>query len=243
MLRLVCFILSIIFIGILAIGFTPFDSSETTFKVMGNYGQYAKISRGCEGNVISKEKIPFNEFSVSLAHKPNSIFKLGVNGSYIFSEQQGWHQNIYKYHSYNVSIVQPYIALESKYVGLTAGYLFASDFLPRWEYGELKKSPTGHYWLGKRNGVRLDVSFLHKVPYSNGYYRLGLGGIGNQNTRLWMGISHLPYEGLGFTSELDKLLGDKFSLNTSVRLGSSEGIFEGTFGLGLTYRLHGGNRK
>ncbi len=77
-------------LGVMPFGIIPVsnDSTEANFQLLGGAGQYALISRGCEGQVLEKHKIPFKEYGAAIDYKTASPVRLGVNSAYIFTREQ-----------------------------------------------------------------------------------------------------------------------------------------------------------
>jgi len=69
------------------------DSSVTNLEIAGGVGTYAYITRGCEGQVLEKHKIPFEDFGAGIDHKfYGTPLRLGVR--YFEAHEKDLGQNI-----------------------------------------------------------------------------------------------------------------------------------------------------
>ena len=230
---------SFLLAGIFVVGFYPGDSSKTTISFSGNLGQYAEIQRGCSGNIIKKDKIPIQEADISINRKPVPYFRLGLNGILVNSKRESYYLNdryetIPEFHSYSISLVHPNANLETKYFGLGIGYFWSTDYLPELDW---QNSLTGYLRIGNPRSAFFDISVLHTMPLSSGYFQVGFGKINDPRPNWWVGLGLTPYDALGLSIKLQTHLKDRFYLDSNTRIGVSEGIFEGTLGFGITYKI------
>lgn len=238
---------SLLLLGSLSVGFSPTDRKETNLRITGDAGQYADIRRGCDGSVIEKHETPIRELSASLNHKASNSLCVGADGSLIYSHKKEYrydteqHRSVSRYVSHEVLAIHPHIAVEGRHIGVGAGYLWASDYLPSADQTDLevRTSPTGFLRIGDPRSVYLDASYYHAAPLSPGYIRFGIGTSRDPRTDWWFGLGLGPYDGLGILLETQTRLRPRLCLNALARVGSSEGVAEGALGLGVTYRLGG----
>ena len=242
-------ILLTILIGMMPIhiSMTSQDSTEANIKIVGGYGQYAEIHRGCSGNVLDKDRVPIQEIGMSVDYKTKSPFRLGLNVNYLRTkeEQDFWQYNNYEeqyiniWQSVDILMVNPFINIESKYVALGGGYLWANKTIPTIDN---KEFGSGYLRIGNIESTYFDVSLFHSVPaFSESVFKLGLGFNQNPEFKWWIGLGGIPQDNIGFIFRADIQIQKHFFLDPFFRLGSSEGISEIAFGLGLKYRLTGGN--
>ncbi|MFX0139897.1 MAG: hypothetical protein ACFFDN_40020 [Candidatus Hodarchaeota archaeon] len=235
------------------IAITSKDSTETNFRVTGGLGQYAHISRGCAGNVLEKEKIPFNEIGVSIDHKTKSPFRLGLNSSYIFTRQPGELVDAYHpVHGYSrrwshdnppigIFTVNPFINAEWKYFAIGGGYFGSTRELDVPYEEKFFHFFSGYIRIGNIRKFYVDGYLFHTTHiYSNNFIGLGLGFRLNPNVGWWFGGGFGQYDKGGFLMKTDIRIRSNLYLDTLIRLGESEGISENAIGLGLTYKLIGG---
>ena len=242
------------FVGALPLQITTTsnDSTETNFRVAGGFGQYAYVSRGCEGNVLDKERIPFSEFGVSVDHKTKTPLRLGINATYIHTRKERDLEGYYSYGYYDeryagnkrsreILAVNPFINAEWKYFALGGGYFGANGPIFDRNDDSNEQFFSGYLRIGNIRSTYFDVSIFHTAPvYSGSYFKLGLGYRPNPALGWWLGIGGLPYDKIGFMVKTDVRLRQHLSLDALIRLGGSEGISESAAGFGLTYKLIGG---
>src|SRR5262245_53675887 len=72
----------------LHINLAPPDSTDTAVQLYGGLGQYALVSRGCEGQILRKHAIPFQELGAGVEHRTASPLRLGIRSSYIFDKEE-----------------------------------------------------------------------------------------------------------------------------------------------------------
>ncbi|MGH7597117.1 MAG: hypothetical protein ACREOI_12245 [bacterium] len=229
------------------INFAPADSAQTTVQFFGGVGQYALIRRGCEGEVLEKQGVPFRELSAAVEHKFAAPVRLGIRSSYIFGKQKveavfydptRGYQTITRFVSRDNFAMNPYLDLEWKSFGIGGGYFRARHPLAGNDNIEGIDSPISAYLrFGNRRAVYVSTSFLHHLHfYTGGYCHLGVGSGKNSNFDWWLGLGFVgPYDKAGLLFKSDIHLQRHFKLNVLTRLGVSEGISESAIGLGLTY--------
>jgi len=245
----------ICFIGILPLQITipPQDSTETNWQIAGGMGQYAHIIRGCEGNVIEKEKIPFAEIGASVDHKTKSPIRYGLCFNYIATKEgrevRDYYDEYYGYYSgysgsnqsLGIFTANPFVNAEWKYFALGAGYVVSNGL--RFEAGDDPEHhfPSAYLRIGNARLVYLDASIFHTIPlYSGGLFRMGLGVHPTPKFSYWIGICGVPYDKTSALIKTDFIIQPNLTMNTLVRIGRSEGIPEAAVSLGLTYRVVAG---
>lgn len=232
-------------LGTLPLSITPManDSTSTNVHLVGSLGQYADISRGCEGNVISKDSIPLRELGAAIDHRGSSSTRLGLNASYLFTEDEidrfdpaiGYH--MWELATSEVFALNPYLMLESPKVGLGGGILWSNRSLPD---GDTDKRiyPSFYLRVGKLDKIYFDLSAFHGLPLiTEGYAKIGLGSRRNPRFEWWLGTGAGPYDKLGLIGKSYVQLQPALHLNLFARLGSSEGVLESAAGVGLRYRF------
>jgi hypothetical protein len=217
------------------------DTTQMSMKVAGGVGSYAYITRGCEGQVLTKEDIPFQDIGFSFDYKVKSPVQVGIRAGKIWEK--------YKYAVYTDGIefkemtnsyLNPHISLEGKWLGLGAGPFFAKKYLPRrgdrqWD----KCLPSWHLRIGNPK-FYFSIHMLENVPiYSGGgYIDLGLGGTPSRKVGYWLGLgTEGPYDNVGFVAKTVFQIKGSWYLDLAGRLGSSQGISESAVSVGLNYRL------
>jgi len=210
------------------------DSTETNIKVAGGAGSYAYITRGCEGQVLTKDKVPFKDFGFSLDHKFRFPVRVGLRGGNI------WERNRY-YPDKRItnSYLNPNLSFEWRRFGIGAGPFFAQKDLPTREGGKLRRnSLSWHLRLGSPK-LYFSIHMLESVPlYSGGgYINLGLGGA-SRKVSYWFGLGiRGPYDTEGFLIKTNFKLKENWYLDLAGRLGQSEGVSESAVSFGLNYKF------
>jgi hypothetical protein len=224
------------------------DSTETNFKIAGGLGSYAYITRGCEGEVLTKEEIPFKDAGFSFDHKFRSPVKIGLRGGYIWdnrdraTEYIDWIDTLIIVENSDNFYLNPDLSFEGRWFGIGAGPFFAQKTLYGREGGEWGKSlPSWHIRIGSKKGY-FSMNMLENIPlYSGGgYLNLGVGGSASPNFSYWIGLgSSGPYDNVGFIAKTDIRLKSNLYLDLAGRLGTSEGVSESAISAGLNYRVFG----
>jgi hypothetical protein len=230
-----------IFIMPLQISMPPTDSTETNLRIIGGYGQYAEVARGCEGNVIDKDEIPFTEIGASLDHKTQRPIRLGIHADYIWTKEERELEGYNQYerfagpwHSKNIFSVNPFITAEWNYFAIGGGYVWSSK-----QIIDENHFASGYIRIGNMSSVYFDASLFHTPSiYTEGVVKLGLGSNSNPDFNWWFGLGGIkPHDKAGIIWKSNIRLQKNLFLNPLVRLGISEGISESAIGFGLTYRL------
>jgi hypothetical protein len=219
----------------LQIPLTPDDSVSTSLQIIGSHGQYAAISRSCEGDELNKEGLQVTEVAVSAQHTQKSWLNVGIDGGIIRSKKKegeifNGEFNEPVYRRQNFAYAVPHL-----------------DFNASWR----SSRRTGCHWTGGRQRMCFRVfisdsvsrgffistlpSLCRSLPLSHGYFTMGLGSKASKKTNWWVGISGLPYDGAGLLTRVDFRMGPAVQLTTSLRLGTSEGISENALGIGLRF--------
>jgi len=224
------------------------DSTETNLKIAGGLGSYAYITRGCEGEVLTKEKIPFKDTGFSFDHKFKAPLKVGLRCGYIWDKKDrateyiDWIDTMIIVENSNNFYLNPDLSFEGKRFGIGVGPFFAQKTLYGREGEELGKIlPSWHIRIGSRK-LYFSANMLENVPlYSGGGYAdLGVGGAVNPNFSYWIGLgSSGPYDNSGLLLKTNFKLHRNWYLDLTGRLGQSEGVSESAISAGLNYRVFG----
>ena len=222
---------------------TKGDSSFTSVEVMGGAGSYAYFTRGCEGQVLTREDVPFREVGVSVDHRRSNHFQFGMKGGW-YSEPARLHDG-WSSRSWSGYYANPNVALEWQGFGIGLGTLLSEaplyDLFMSVEYDEghgIKVLPTGHLRIGSRRQY-FSLHLLEGQPLVSGS-GLVAGGFGfspRPGASYWIGVSTPPpYDGFGLLGEGAIPVGRNTRLRLGLRYGSSEGMSEYAGSLGLDYR-------
>ena len=215
--------------------------SGTKVRIYGGRGDYAYITRGCEGQVLGKQKVPFTEFGSSIEHKFQNIpIRIGVGGSHILTRaviedfNSGRRFSTFTIDStISRNIINPYINLEYKYIALGTGY-HSHDPIP-FGSDDISSGRSTYLRIGNRNTKFLSGSWFHTAPYlSTGYFKFGLTTVRNDGD-LWLGFALGPYEGPFFVAHYKRQLDPRLSIDVLGGFGESEGIIENSISFGTSY--------
>lgn len=241
-----------ILIGLLPLGVSinPNDSTETNLHFMGGNGQFAMIERGCDGSIISKKDIPFREAGISIDHKTNSPVRIGLNANYLNVKKRDYKENFINYNytfneiwkSTNIIALNPFMNLEWKYFALGGGYIWSNKSLIDHDYNSQDNQfGSGYVRIGNVNSFYFDASLFHSTLFFSGSsFKMGLGFASIPNVKTWFGLgAGPPHDGGAFLTKVDIRIQQNLYLNTLLRLGTSEGIWENSIGLGISYKLNG----
>jgi len=243
------FLFGLFVLAALPVGRVPVDgdSSKTTLRMYLGTGQYAYIERGCEGNIVERYPIPYQEASISVDHKTSGRFRFGINGSYIRDKRLRDVRYIYdtnpgydrkwKLQRTSTFLVNPYFALDWKYLGMGLGIVTSNNGFFATESGFMAKG-SASVRIGNPKKIYISASMFQDPPLlTSGYFSLGFGSDEVDKFHWWLGVSALPYDRAGYIGRASILVRKGMFLNWLFRLGHSEGVDENAIGVGLTYTL------
>ncbi len=225
---------------VLPVGKTTQDSSTTTMSFSAGTGQYAYVSRGCEGQVLSKKEIPFLEFNASVDHNASSHAQIGLRASYISTHRRHegytfYGNEIIKLSDLQILTLNPVLNINWKYFAIGGGFLWAGEDLPE---TDTRYFPSAYLRVGNVHSFYVDASVFHKTPLiSDGYFTFGFGVSRSHKFGYWIGMGGGPYDKVGLVLKTDLGIGTNLSLNVSGRLGTSENISENAINVGISYRI------
>ncbi|OQX94986.1 hypothetical protein B6I21_07790 [candidate division KSB1 bacterium 4572_119] len=226
---------------------TDGDSSHTNIGAFGGFGQYAQISRGCEGQIVDKDKIPFSEFGICIDHKTQSPLRYGIQASYFtfkeltehWDEEQAY--EIKTSSTENIIAAHPYANFEWKHFAFGFGFLFTNHTLlfSGDADEDIAKGMTSIYVRGgSLNKIYVDFSLSHMPPLLSGdNFRMGVGHR-YPNFDLWGGIGYGMYDSIGLLFRSKLHLQKNLSLDIYSRFNEAARIYEYTVNMGLTYRFN-----
>jgi hypothetical protein len=206
------------------------DSASTSVMVSVGAGSYAAITRGCDNQVLHREKRYFRDTGFELHHDTPGPLEFGVRGT-VLRRIQGFGDNSL--------LLNPNVSLEGENIGIGAGFVAGTRSGDR---EDLDLWPvSGHIRFGSKYG-RFHVSMhaLEDVPLisGGGAFRAGLGFRPSNRVETWVGYSSPdPYDnsGLVFLSNLH--LNRNLTINLAGRVGASSAIDENAGAIGVTYRF------
>jgi hypothetical protein len=201
----------------------PEDSvSHWTVGVAAGVGQMADVSRDCEGNVVSVENIQFADIgaAVRYTNEPFTAYLSGGTTSAWMEYPSYTYQSDYpvlKHQTKAVPYCVPMIGIDTKYVGLEAGWLVIFDkgehltLGPDLEVGE-GGMPAGSLRLGNRAKTHFSMGLARNLPLvAGGLYDMGLSTpVGKNGSQLFFGMGVGPYNGPVLALKGDIRIGDRF---------------------------------
>ena len=206
------------------------DSASTSLMVSVGAGSYAAVTRGCDNQVLTREKRNFRDAGFELHHDTPGPLEFGVRGT-VLRHMPGVGDNSVR--------LNPNFSVEGDNFGAGVGLVTGTrnddrEDLDLWPV-------SGHVRFGPKFG-RFYVSMhaLEDVPLvsGGGAFRAGLGFRPSNRVETWVGYSSPdPYDnsGLVFLSNLH--LNRNLSLNLAGRVGASAAIDENAGAIGITYRF------
>jgi len=225
----------------------PEHTGELSFSVHGGGGHVMSTLRDCSGDVIATEKQPFKDAvaAVQYSHRFENdlVTVIGVRAGVITADVH-WAQRNYgsgrsiPENEISETYLNPYVALESQYVGLGIGYISAELPAILGRYEEFEPF-SGHLRLGNHEKLHVLATLNENLPMASGggYYNLGLGYPIGKRVRSFTGLSAGFYENIGVVQQLSIRISDRFDLELSARGGSSGDEFEGGVAAGVRYHL------
>ena len=217
------------------------DSTEMNIKFAAGRGSYSHITRGCEGQVLSENDIPYKDIGISFDYKLKPIVQAGLRGGTIWEEYEyAVYSNGIEFKEKANSYLNPNLSITGKWIGIGVGPFWAKRHLPhRGDRYWVKNSVSWHLRVG-RPKLYFSIHMLENVPlYSGGgYINLGMGGKAGRKTNYWFGLGTSgPYDGAGFLAKTNFNLKKSWYLDLAGRLGISEGNIEHGISIGLNYKL------
>jgi hypothetical protein len=222
--------------------------------VYGGGGQAATIVRDCSGNQLSTAS-SFGDVSGQVAY----VAPLGKHSHTVVGARLGYSRadiwstdelrdsalaggtvpptRLFEYGYFN-----PYVAWESRYVGLGLGALIGQVPSSLGEEGDKDPVPFSfHVRLGELNTIYLRAGLMENTPLASGggLLDLGAGYRISEGLHMFTGISVGFYEQTGFLQQARVKLGHRVNLDLSGRAGSVDGIFEYGLSAGLLIRVSG----
>lgn len=239
-------------IAIVPFGYYAKDQDSSHVRIDGGVGagQYLAVLRSCE-DIKEKRIDHFKDIGADISYRPaiKLPFVFGIRGGHLSTNLEKVIYAFYssgKQASIENGYINPYLSIETKYVGLGSGIGWnlgpeiPHNFLDvDFDFRKEKYYASGHLRVGSYSSAYAIMSFYEGVPIASqyGYFLLGAGGSIKQ-WHLIGGFSTGPYDGpgayLGISHDTERL--GRPSL--SFRAGGSEGEFEGAIGLGWSWPVY-----
>ena len=233
--------------------FTPesSDSSNTFIDFMLGLGKYSNVTYDCSGHATSIRDYSYIDYGGSISHKIN-ILKFGIRGGGFSLDGPGEYYQIPEYPygavstgELSVQYANPFIALDHKYVELSFGLVFLTEY--PWQKNIrdrlINDGTTQFSWLlrlGNNRAFHFSSHYLSNVPILSGGGMIDMGfGVGRRNSRTltWIGFSSGPFQNLGLVLKQNIQLSDNFDILIKGRIGQIESHLEGSISAGARYNF------
>jgi hypothetical protein len=189
------------------VSYAPVDSLVTEIGLSLGAGKEVRITRDCDGRIISKDELPFTNYAVSASHQVSSDITLGLAGGYANVRDNGdWldipfdtSENSRGFRNKTVIYAKPKVSFDWRYFGFSAGGLVST---PSHEWADgLGFSPIGSMRIGSREGFALETHVMdHDLLVGPGWVYSGFAiafpvGVEKKRYARWhVGIGGGPIE-------------------------------------------------
>jgi len=236
--KMVVRLLGLVLLASIALGFDENRTSRGQGRLImyGSGGQYADISRGCDGSVHSKRTVPFRELGANAEWRFPSEFTLRISTE-IMSISDMEYDNTRS----SGIVLSPRIGVHGEKAGFHFGFMTSTERMPGLNSRQLR--PAFHLRIGRESTGHFDLHLFDEAPFiSHGYFKLGLGWGPNEKGSFWTGISIAPFDRIGLLLRKGFRLSREVYLDFGLRLGVSEGLSENSISMGLGYHMRGKDR-
>jgi hypothetical protein len=228
----------------------------TRVEVLGGVGEYAFVSRGCEGQILDTDVVKLRDAGMLVEQGFGDFpVRLGVRGGVIreraqfdsgvlFDPNTGTYVPFDGRVTYDNRYVNPYLSYVRPAGSVGFGWVFHDiEFLTAGE-GSRDQSDhpandfSAHLRIGSPRRY-FAIQWMEGVPISSGggYLTLGIGGQPRDaRVHLFGGLgAGGPYEGAGLALQASYALSPQFSAHLRSRLGYSGGKGASGVALGLGF--------
>jgi hypothetical protein len=210
------------------------DSSATRFGIAAGAGSYGVVTRGCQGEVLSKYKRDFHDVAATLEHEFRGPLVLGVRGQQVSApggDSAGSEVDQFLWN--------PHAGLEWRSFGIGAGYVTPhGERLPIGPLDFDIPPVSAHLRFGNPRRTDFSLRLMEGAPYasSGGVFEARFGMRVSSAVRGWIGLgSPEPFDGAGLIAGTDIRLARGLRVDVGGRLGGSEGINESAVRAGVSY--------
>jgi len=236
--------------------FTPesSDSSNTVIDFMLGLGKYTNVIKRCTINYRHTESITnysYIDYGGSISHKIDNL-KFGLRGGgYSIGDIEIVHSDNYnelgEYSTEGnaVQYVNPFIAFDHKYVELSLGLVFLTEYPWQENISDrlINDGTTQLSWLlriGNQRAFHFSSQYLSNVPIFSGGGMLDIGfGFGRRDSRTltWLGFSVGPFQNTGLGLKQTIQFSKSFDILIKGRIGQIESHLEGSISAGARYNF------
>jgi hypothetical protein len=209
---------------------SPENDAVTSIRLGGGVGSYAIVTRGCDGQILTKRMEQFQDVGMEVNHRfarnsGGSTVHVGVRGGHL-ADHRRFQANQYDPGEAGTRYINPYIAMDEREIGLGIGVLFAQRRLYSNEDPKAKRYATGHLRIGSTSTKYFSMSVLENVPlYSGGgFLDAGFGFRASPWADVWVGGSFGgTYDSPGMLFKLNLRPHRRWSIGTNIRYGALDG--------------------
>ncbi|MEQ1832426.1 MAG: hypothetical protein ABL977_05165 [Candidatus Eisenbacteria bacterium] len=241
---------------------TVTTADGTQIEIAAGTGEYAFVSRGCNGQITGRRAAAFRDAAVRVQQPVGGGLALGVRAGIMHDDIAGGDARIPPATPLPGEIVPPRQVTDNHYVNpyfvyerpggsVGLGYVWHErDFPTAGEFArEQPDHPlndlSGHLRIGPERNY-FEMRWMEGMPLAadGGFFTIGGGGRPNGGpTTVFVGLgAGGPYEGAGLALRVGRDVGD-FNVGVRTRLGMSGGANATGVGLGIQYSPRATRRR
>lgn len=215
----------------LAVTVVPGDSALLRFQVAGGSADYAYVTRGCNGEIVSARKLSFREAGAAADVRFSGPWHAGLRATHL-SPYPG--QGIE-----GVNIWNPYLAGEWHEFGFGLGTVAQPDRPELLDFDH--SAVSGHLRFGSEAGGHFLFQVSEGVPlYTTGLADLGYAFRPARSVDFMVGVGTPdPYDHFGFLAKANVRAGSHLGIQLRGRYGTSGGVDEKAVAFGISYDILG----
>lgn len=184
------------------VGFTSSkeQSEKTWIDFVAGFGNFTKVARDCNGNVVQHDDYPFIDGGVSL-HENYGVLSLTGKVNAFQATRKTFNLTSYSYdgfddHFYSIGVGAS-LGVNFPYLGLDLGVIYFSDIIST-EFPTFDShfQPIGKLRIGLEDKWFFSTSFLYNTSLlsQGGMFDIGLGfTMKDSRSKLWLGLGAAPY--------------------------------------------------
>jgi hypothetical protein len=207
------------------VSYGPIDSLVTEIGLSVASGKEVRVTRGCEGTVLSRDNLPFKNVAASASRQLTPEVTVGGAVGFTRARDNGdWidmafdtSQNSLGFRDISVFYAKPRVSFDWRYFGFAGGAVIAT---PRLDFSdESSLSPLASLRVGSRKGFAWETHLWdNDLLVGPGWFYTGfafafpVGEFRKQYARVHFGFAGGPYEegGIQMSAEMpfDKFMFD-----------------------------------
>jgi hypothetical protein len=224
---------------------------------MFGLGKFSNVIRSCSINSHTESitHYSYNDYGGSISHKTDN-FKFGIRGGgfSINNINLVWVDSLDRsglgeqtVESGAIHYINPFIAFDHKYIELSFGLLFLTEYPPYESITNklINDGTTQFSWLiriGNKRSFHFSSQYLSNVPLFSGGGMIDMGfgfsfGSRNSRTLSWVGLSVGPFQNTGLGLKQNIQVSKNFDILVKGRIGSNDSNLEGSISAGARYNF------